>query len=213
MGSRLRKVSELPILGWATIQESRSLLNYLRDELGFRNLIIAGGSQGGLHAAMAGSLTRFPVGIASWIAPPSAIDPFVRGLFSYACDWSSLSSDETKDAIEAFHSSAMDDILHEMPVKEVDLSTVQKLCSFLSVTNIHNFPTPILPQAAIFAIATEDEYLGPVKEQWENLSRKWEGSRIQSVPAGHISGMLFETEAFQNLIENVAAELHASNGM
>jgi hypothetical protein len=45
---------------------------------------------GGLHAAMTASLCPLPVGVASWIAPPSAIPAFTRGLLSLGCNWQSL---------------------------------------------------------------------------------------------------------------------------
>ncbi|RHY92247.1 hypothetical protein DYB35_004923 [Aphanomyces astaci] len=90
-GSKLRRyiVSDLPILGMATIEETKSLLWWAIHECGFEHVVVAG-SMGGLHAAMAASLSPFDVGVAAWIAPPSAIPPFTHGLLSHSCNWESL---------------------------------------------------------------------------------------------------------------------------
>ena len=84
-GCKLRHVSDLPLLGAATIEEviisiridakGRSLLRYFRDQ-GYGPLVVGGISMGGLHAAMIAALTSFPVGTASLVGPPSAVPVF-----------------------------------------------------------------------------------------------------------------------------------------
>ena len=39
---------------------------------------ITGASMGGLHSAMTASLTPFPVGMVSWLGPPSAVNVFTK---------------------------------------------------------------------------------------------------------------------------------------
>ena len=71
-GCKLLHVSDLPLLGAATIEEARSLLYYFR-EAGYGPLVVGGISMGGLHAAMVATLSPFPVGTASLVGPPSAV--------------------------------------------------------------------------------------------------------------------------------------------
>ena len=74
-GCKLLHVSDLPLLGAATIEEARSLLYYVM-EAGYGPLVVGGISMGGLHAAMVAALTPFPVGTASLVGPPSAVPVF-----------------------------------------------------------------------------------------------------------------------------------------
>ena len=74
-GCKLLHVSDLPLLGEATIEEARSLLYYFW-KAGYGPRVVGGISMGGLHAAMVAALTPFPVGTASLVGPPSAVPVF-----------------------------------------------------------------------------------------------------------------------------------------
>ncbi|CAI5741579.1 unnamed protein product [Peronospora destructor] len=89
-GSKLQRVSDLPILGQATIEEAKSLLQYFHDYHGFSQMVVAGSSMGGLHAAMVASVFAGDVGATAWLAPPSAAPVFADGLLSGSCNWRSL---------------------------------------------------------------------------------------------------------------------------
>mmetsp|Transcript_29276 Transcript_29276/g.113528 ORF Transcript_29276/g.113528 Transcript_29276/m.113528 type:complete len:353 (-) Transcript_29276:2130-3188(-) len=84
-GSKLRKVSDLLALGRVTIEESRSLLEFLRTQpnaSGERALAVMGCSMGGLHAAMSASLMNHPIGVVAAFAPPNADVAFVKGIMN-----------------------------------------------------------------------------------------------------------------------------------
>ncbi len=50
--------------------------------------MLSGTSMGGLHAAMVASLTPAPVGVVSWLGPPSAAPVFTRGvLATHGMEW------------------------------------------------------------------------------------------------------------------------------
>lgn len=99
-GSKLRHVSDLPVLGRATVEEAISLLSWSKEVLNVPLLCVAGGSMGGLHAAMTGAYTPFPIAVTSWLGPPSAVPVFTKGLLSTSCDWHKLSLDAQKQRLD-----------------------------------------------------------------------------------------------------------------
>jgi len=84
--SKLEKVTDLLVLGRATIEEARSLLLWLKEEEGVDVLVVAGCSMGGLHAAMTGTMTNFETGIVAHMAPPSARHAFCDGILYDSLD-------------------------------------------------------------------------------------------------------------------------------
>jgi Alpha/beta hydrolase domain containing 18 len=59
-------------------------------------IVLAGVSKAGLHAAMTASLIRdIPVGVCSWLGPPSASQVFICGALSGGVDWVALSKDSS----------------------------------------------------------------------------------------------------------------------
>ncbi|GAQ89711.1 hypothetical protein KFL_005540060 [Klebsormidium nitens] len=94
-GSRLRYVSDLLALGRTTIEESRSLLHWAREDMGFGKLGICGLSMGGVHASMVGSLHPYPIAVTPLLAPHSAAVAFCEGVLSLTTDWDVLARDTT----------------------------------------------------------------------------------------------------------------------
>ena len=91
--SKLKQVTDLLKLGRATIEESRSLLMWLKESAGATSISVAGCSMGGLHAAMTGALMPLPTGIVGHIAPPSAHHPFCHGVLYNGLDKRNLLTD------------------------------------------------------------------------------------------------------------------------
>ncbi|KAH9143614.1 hypothetical protein AeRB84_012407 [Aphanomyces euteiches] len=209
-GSKLRRVSDLPILGIATIEETKSLLTWFKEHYGFDHVVVAGSSMGGLHAAMTAALCPFDVGVASWIAPPSAVPAFTQGLLSRSCNWQSLHEREDLAVIDHLLSNQVDYYTTNAE-DEIAAQVKKRLAAFLSITNIENFPTPRRPDAVVFSQATEDQYIGDNAMQWENLRRRWPGAQFRRVKAGHVSGILFETQAFVQTIQDVEEEYSSKN--
>uniref|UniRef100_A0AAV1UTA7 AB hydrolase-1 domain-containing protein n=1 Tax=Peronospora matthiolae TaxID=2874970 RepID=A0AAV1UTA7_9STRA len=223
-GSKLRRVSDLPTLGQATIEEAKSLLQYFHDYHGFSQLIVAGSSMGGLHAAMVASVFPGDVGVTAWLAPPSAVPVFADGLLSGSCNWRSLykqhelllldkmltghaiaescenqidgASDAGKDRAE-FFDLALD------PVQEVK----KRMRLFLSITDIDNFLPPRRSDAVVFVYGTEDEYIGFKESQWERMREQWRSAHFRTIKAGHVSGILLEQAAYRETILEVVGLL------
>eukprot|EP00871_Galdieria_phlegrea_P002756 jgi/Galph1/3481/GphlegSOOS_G2176.1 len=89
-GSKLTRVQDLLMLGFATIQECISIAFYFSEETKVDKLCFTGISQGGLHAAMAASLYPSSVAVVSAFSPPSAVSPFTSGILRHACSWEDL---------------------------------------------------------------------------------------------------------------------------
>jgi len=110
IASKLRTLTELPLLGRMTIEETRSITKWLRERKGVSldkstlqcasdkhgAVVLAGVSMGGLHAAMSASLlpqSWKDCGVASWLGPPSGAAVFTRGRLAFATDFDALARD------------------------------------------------------------------------------------------------------------------------
>ncbi|GAX77241.1 hypothetical protein CEUSTIGMA_g4688.t1 [Chlamydomonas eustigma] len=92
-GSKLRVVSDLLTLGWATIFESICLLHLMSNRMGHDRMCISGLSMGGVHACMTAGLYAKDVACAPLLAPRSAAVAYVDGAMHAAMAWEPLSSE------------------------------------------------------------------------------------------------------------------------
>lgn len=94
-GAKLRHVSDLLALGWATITESIHLLKWLQDE-GHTQLGVSGLSMGGVHACMTAGLCPTPVAATALLAPRSAAVAYCDGAMARAMSWHGLQADHER---------------------------------------------------------------------------------------------------------------------
>ncbi|TKY53281.1 C4orf29-like protein [Spatholobus suberectus] len=136
-GAKLLCVSDLLLLGRATIEEARSLLHWMDTEAGFGKMGVCGLSMGGVHAAMVGSLHPTPVATFPFLSPHSAVVAFCEGILKHGTAWEALRGDlATQKAA--------------MTLEEVR----ERLRNVLSLTDVTRFPIPKIPNAVIFVAAT-----------------------------------------------------------
>lgn len=213
-GSKLRRVSDLPILGQATIEEAKSLVAYFQQQHGYTHVVLAGSSMGGLHAAMVAAVFPGEVGATAWLAPPSAVPVFADGLLAASCNWTSLYKEHELALLDKMlvgHGVAVSstpvldggvsnsDFVDEDPVQQAK----KRMRMFLSITDIDNFHPPVRADAAVFVVGTEDEYVGALEPQWERMRRKWTSAQVRYLKTGHVTGILLEQESFRNTILEV----------
>ena len=182
-GSKLRTVSDLAVLGRTTIEETTSILRYLSERRSLKNLAVAGVSMGGLHSAMTASLFQAPVGVVSWLGPPSAVPVFTEGLLARFCEWNQLQTQVGKTECAR-----------------------KMMKQFLALSNLDNFPKPKDPTRGIFVIAENDLYVPKEHSirSWHALQKeKWHGAQVAVIPGGHVSATLFGAENFRRCIEKV----------
>ncbi|CAA7407981.1 unnamed protein product [Spirodela intermedia] len=179
-GAKLLCVSDLLLLGRATIEEARSLLHWLETEAGFGKTGVCGLSMGGVHAAMVGSLHPTPVATLPFLSPHSAEVAFCEGILKHATAWEALREDATQAAT--------------MTLEQVR----ERMRSVLSLTDVTRFPVPKIPQAVIFVAATDDGYIP--RHSVMELQKAWPGSEVRWVTGGHVSSFLFHNDAFRKAI-------------
>ncbi|KAK7278848.1 hypothetical protein RJT34_23886 [Clitoria ternatea] len=180
-GAKLLCVSDLLLLGRATIEEARSLLHWLDSEAGFGKMGVCGLSMGGVHAAMVGSLHPTPVATLPFLSPHSAVVAFCEGIMKHGTAWEALRGDL------ATHKAAM-------TLEEVR----ERLRNVLSLTDVTRFPIPKIPNAVILVAATDDGYIP--KHSVLELQKAWPGSEVRWVTGGHVSSFLLHNDEFRRAI-------------
>ncbi|KAL2652340.1 hypothetical protein R1flu_020468 [Riccia fluitans] len=181
-GARLLCVSDLLLLGRATIEESRALLHWLDQEEGYGKLGVCGLSMGGVHAAMVGSLHPKPLATVPLLAPHSAAAAFCEGILQYGLAWEALMRDEAAAA--------------GMTLEKAK----ERMRTILSLTDITKFPIPKNPRAVIFVAATDDGYIP--KYSMQQLHAAWPESEVRWVTGGHVSSFILHNKAFQQAIRD-----------
>ncbi|PHU22567.1 hypothetical protein BC332_07674 [Capsicum chinense] len=180
-GSKLLCVSDLLLLGRATIEEAQSLLHWLDCEAGFGKMGICGLSMGGVHAAMVGSLHPTPIATLPFLSPHSAVVAFCEGILKHATAWEALRDDLS------------------MPEASMTLEEVkERMRNVLSLTDVTRFPIPKDPHAVIFVAATDDGYIP--RHSVLELEKAWPGSEVRWVRGGHVSSFLLHNGAFRRAI-------------
>ncbi|PKA62898.1 hypothetical protein AXF42_Ash018892 [Apostasia shenzhenica] len=179
-GSKLLCVSDLLLLGRATVEEARSLLQWLDVEGGFGKTGICGLSMGGVHAAMVGSLHPKPIATLPFLAPHSAVVAFCEGVLKHATAWEALRKDVAEKA--------------GITLEEVE----ERLRSVLSLTDVTRFPIPKNPEAVILVAATNDGYIP--KHSVLELQKAWPGSEVRWVNGGHVSSFIIHFDSFRKAI-------------
>ncbi|CAN6237438.1 unnamed protein product [Urochloa humidicola] len=193
-GAKLQCVSDLLLLGKATIDEARSLLYWLQNEAGYGKMGICGLSMGGVHAAMVGSLHPTPIATLPFLAPHSAVVPFCEGVYKYATAWDVLREDAA--ALTQDVTSLTEDAAQKTGVTIEQVR--DRLRSVLSLTDVTRFPVPKNPQAVIFVGATDDGYIP--RHSVMELQKAWPGSEVRWVTGGHVSSFFLHNDAFRKAI-------------
>lgn len=179
-GSKLLCVSDLLLLGRATIEEARSLLHWLDCEEGYGKMGVCGLSMGGVHAAMVGSLHPTPVATFPFLSPHSAVVAFCEGVLKHATAWDAL----------------REDLSAAMTLDQVQ----ERMRHVLSLTDVTRFPVPKAPNAVILVAATDDGYI-PSHSVLE-VQRAWPGSEVRWVTGGHVSSFILHNGEFRRAIRD-----------
>jgi len=170
----LRRFSDLWTMGVATIQEGRSLSQWLY-ERGYATQASCGISMGGHMAAKVGVLSDVPMAIACFVTPHSAAAVFTEGLLKDYCAWHTLGR-ELNGAGNAFE--LMRELLH--------------------LTDIRLLSLPEKPQGIFMLGAKKDAYVPPGSVRL--LHEHWPGSTLRWIDSGHVGAFLFHRRPFLNAI-------------
>ncbi|MEM1347950.1 MAG: alpha/beta hydrolase family protein [Myxococcota bacterium] len=171
IGSAVRSVADQLMMNYATVQESRSLLTWLR-EYGYEHLGITGYSMGGFMTAYVGATYPGPVALIPCATGVSASSVYTQSALRSFPDWRALGG---PDRARAHRELAM---LYERFA--VDL-----------------LPRPYDPDLAILVANRNDSIVAP--REARALARYW-GCELRWIPGGHFSSYVLRTRAMQEAV-------------
>jgi pimeloyl-ACP methyl ester carboxylesterase len=180
-GSQIRTVAEQGIMNFATIEEARGLVRWLRSQ-GWSKLGFAGYSMGGFMAATATSLTHEPIAAAVMAAGASPATVFTKGFVSRAIDFAALGG---------------------APERAGEARA--RLAGLFDKTDLARFPRARHPEAAILVACERDGFVAP--EIVEALHAHWTGSELRRIDAGHVSAVFRHADALRSAVRDSLARL------
>jgi pimeloyl-ACP methyl ester carboxylesterase len=180
-GKMLNRFVDLYLMGGATVQEGRSLMQWLRRE-GYGRLGVCGISMGGHMAAQVGALYGDSAAIVACITPHSAGAVFTQGILRHYIAW---------DVLE-----------RELAGSGRALDLMRR---FLDLTDIRHYPVPVNPRACMLVAAAKDAYIPP--ESAMIVHRHWPGSGMRWLEGGHVGAFVFHRKAFLEAIVNAFNQL------
>lgn len=185
-GTRLRRMTDQVMMNLATVEETRALLKWLRND-GYERVGVTGYSMGGFMAGFAAQTVPFAIAAVPCAAGDTAVAPLIESPLRNICDWETLA----EEAGSADHA--------EMLMRET-----------LSSLALSEHGTPVAPEAAIIIGARNDEFVPPSEPM--ELHEHWNGSELRWINGGHTTGWLFNpgpirqaiVDAFDRLDEVLA---------
>jgi dienelactone hydrolase len=180
-GTRLRTMTDQLMMNLATVEETRSLLKWLRGE-GFERVGVTGYSMGGFMAGFAAQTVPFAVAAIPCAAGDTAVAPLIDSPLRNICDWEVLA----EEAGGPDHA--------EMLMRQT-----------LSALALSEHGTPVAPEAGIILGAVDDEFVPPSEPV--ELHKHWHGSELRWIKGGHTTGWLLNADAIRQAIRDAFARL------
>jgi dienelactone hydrolase len=169
-GAAVRTVSDLVVMGSATVREARALLAWLRGQ-GHPRVGVAGYSMGGQMAAVVAASLPFPLAVAAMAPSNSPATVFTEGLLSTHPRWDAL----TRPG--------------ERPEK-ARAALRERFLPF-AVTAL---PPPAEPRAAVVVGNRGDGVVAPADMQ--RIAEHW-GCEMRWLDTGHVGAVLWHQEALR----------------
>ena len=217
-GAKLKQVSDLLLLGRATIEESLYMLDWVRKSEGGETKVgVSGLSMGGVHSCMVASLYPHAVALVPLLAPRSAAAAYCRGALYHATGWKTLMEDvlrreeELKRVVQresrpgvriAAARKTSSDIEDTESIQKKSVSILEAILE--AYTDITRFPLPVRPDAAVIVGATEDAYVS--KTSIMEMHSFLRGSELRWVGGGHVTSFLLHHSAFRKAIRDALLE-------
>jgi dienelactone hydrolase len=185
IGPAVRSVSDLHLMGSATVQEGRALLRWLREGLRLPLVGVTGYSMGGQMAAMVGASVPFPCAVVP-IAPTCSPDSVLHanGFIRHVAHWAALAG-EGEDAEAARRG----------------------LCALLARFTVTALPPPRCPAAAIVVGTAQDGFVPP--SDMRRIAEHW-GSELRWLDAGHVSAVIRHQGNMRRAVLDAFDRLEAS---
>jgi hypothetical protein len=175
-GAPLAQLSDFVLQSAASAEEGRSLLGWLHRR-GHSRLAVAGASQGGYLAAVAGLRSDALVHIAAMASPHSGVPLLLEGLTAGHCDWPALQRS----------------CGGRQPVGEL-------LRRLFALTSLEQLPLPRSGQRLTWIAARNDRYVP--RHVGERMQRHFgRHADVRWLPGGHISSCLRRRHLVDAVVE------------
>jgi dienelactone hydrolase len=184
-GTKLRYVTDQFLMNLATVEETRALLRWFRED-GYARLGVTGYSMGGYMAAMTAQKMPFPLAVVPCATGNSSAYPLVTSPLYRMIDWPKLSM--------------------ELPAGESARVHLAKLMEGFAIDR-HGSLSPDNP--AILVAALHDEFIP--REEVKALQRHWPHAEIRWIDGGHTTGWALHGEAIRDAIGDTVAALEPAH--
>lgn len=161
-GTQIRTLADHLAMNIATIEEARSLLDWLRRD-GYKHVGITGYSMGGLMAALTAQFETEPLAVVPCATANSPVATLLDSPLRRAYDWRALDAQLEED------DSAT--VLVEELMSEISISRQGELAH---------------PEFAVIVGGIRDQFVPPAGVL--ELHRHWPGSELRWIDAGHTTG-------------------------
>jgi len=167
-------------MGGALIVETYALIEWIKTTFpDFGPFGFSGMSMGGQTSALCGTALRMPVAMTLITAPVNGGTVFTDGLLRDCVDWALLQSQ-------------MADMIKQ-GLAEHDVDAQQFMRNIMELTDLRNYPLPLIPEGALHVAAEYDRFI--IKDPWL-LHSHWKGSHLKTIKRGHVTSNLMLPHQF-----------------
>ena len=203
----LNRFSDLWAMGGATVEEGRSLVQWLRRE-GYERLGVCGISMGGSMAARVAVQQEEPMAVIGCVTAHSASAVFTEGILKDYLAWETLER-ELEDGPSGNGPSRKRTGGREAIERNRETEGVSPAMALmrerLDVTDLRQYSPPRLPEAAFLVAASCDAYIPPASATL--LHDHWPGSTMRWLRSGHVGAFLFHRSDFLKAIRDAFSRL------
>lgn len=197
MGSSIRYITDLMLIGFGCMAETSVVLRYAR-AMGIQGKMgITGISLGGFNAAIAASGYDGEAYMALCVAPSQASEVFTEGVLADSVGWPAL--DAQKQEVVRMLSEHIPFTRYPGDTRGIVTAVLDDVAA-LSV-----YPQPVRTDAIVTVAARHDAYI-PLQNQL-SISNVYPGCEVREVDGGHVTAIAMGWKCFQAAI--VAAQRKA----
>jgi pimeloyl-ACP methyl ester carboxylesterase len=204
-GKMLNRFSDLVAMGGATVEEGRSLVQWLRRQ-GYGRLGVCGISMGGSLAARVAVLDAQPLAVIGCVTAHSASSVFTEGILKHYLAWETLNRG-LDGGPTGGQPGCRPGCREPKPGRDRDddgrgpaLTLVREL---LDLTDLTRSSPPARPEAAFLVAARRDAYIPAASAAL--LHSHWRGSTMRWLGGGHVGAFLFHRRAFVAAVRDAFA--------
>ena len=203
----LNRFSDLWAMGGATVEEGRSLVQWLRRE-GYERLGVCGISMGGSMAARVAVQQEEPMAVIGCVTAHSASAVFTEGILKDYLAWETLER-ELEDGPSGNGPSRKRTAGGEMIERNRETAGAGAaralMRELLDVTDLRQYSPPRFSEAAFLVAASRDAYIPPSSATL--LHAHWPGSTMRWLRTGHVGAFLFHRSDFLKAIRDAFSRL------